>query len=65
MKKNYIPRLFDEILRVALESKGAVLVVGPKWCGKTTTCTRHAKTIIELLPLKTRSQIVEFAFYLE
>ena len=61
MKKNYIPRLFDEILRFALESKGAVLVVGPKWCGKTTTCTRHAKTIIELLPLKTRSQIVEFA----
>lgn len=61
MKKTYIPRLFDEILRLALESKGAVLVVGPKWCGKTTTCTRHAKTIIELLPLKTRSQIVEFA----
>ena len=61
MKKTYIPRLFDEILRFALESKGAVLVVGPKWCGKTTTCARYAKTIIELLPLKTRSQIIEFA----
>ena len=31
MKKTYIPRLFDEILRFALESKGAVLVVGAKW----------------------------------
>lgn len=31
MKKTYIPRLFDEILRLALESKGAVLVAGAKW----------------------------------
>lgn len=28
MKKTYIPRLFDEILRFVLESKGAVMVVG-------------------------------------
>lgn len=27
---------------------GAVLIVGPKWCGKTTTATQFAKTIIEL-----------------
>ena len=40
MKKNYIPRLFDEILQFVLESKGAILVVGPKWCGKTTTCAK-------------------------
>lgn len=37
----YIPRLFDEILTFALKSKGAVLVVGPKWCGKSTTCKKH------------------------
>ena len=61
MKNTYIPRLFDEILQFSLESKGAVLVVGPKWCGKTTTCARHAKTIVELLPLKTRQQLIEFA----
>lgn len=61
MKKDYIPRLFDGILDFALKSKGAVLVVGPKWCGKTTTCERHAKTKIELLPLETRQQIIDFA----
>ncbi|MBQ6511845.1 ATP-binding protein [Methanobrevibacter sp.] len=27
---------------------GAVLIVGPKWCGKTTTATQFAKTLIEL-----------------
>ena len=37
MKNTYIPRLFDEILQFSLKSKGAVLVVGPKWCGKATT----------------------------
>lgn len=61
MKKNYIPRLFDDILKFSLKSKGAVLVVGPKWCGKTTTCKKQAKTIIELLPLNTRKQLVDFA----
>ena len=33
MIEDYIPRLFDETLKFALKSKGAVLVVGPKWCG--------------------------------
>ena len=31
-----------------LECMGAVLIVGPKWCGKTTTATQFAKTVIEL-----------------
>lgn len=61
MKKDYLPRLFDETLEFSLKSKGAVLVVGPKWCGKTRTCSRHAKTIIEMLPADTRKQNVLFA----
>ena len=44
----YIPRLFDKTLEFALKSKGAVLVVGPKSCGKSTTSRRQAKTIIDL-----------------
>ncbi len=49
MKKQiYIPRLFDNILNFALRSKGAVLVVGPKSCGKSTTSKRLAKTVIDL-----------------
>ena len=33
----YRPRIADELLRNKLDAKGAVLVRGPKWCGKTTT----------------------------
>lgn len=36
-KKEYIARLFDKTLEFGLKSKGAVLVVGPKSCGKSTT----------------------------
>ena len=61
MNKDYLPRIFDEILDYALKSIGAVLVVGPKWCGKTTTCLKHAKTVIDMLPLETRNQAIQFA----
>lgn len=44
----YIERYVDEELKNILECMGAVLIVGPKWCGKTTTATQFAKTIIEL-----------------
>ena len=61
MEDNYIPRLFDEMLDFALKTKGAVLVVGPKWCGKTTTTKRHAKTIIDLMPLEGRQDLIDLA----
>ncbi len=61
MKKKYIPRLFDDVLFFSLRSKGAVLVVGPKWCGKSTTCKKHAKTIVDLMPISTRKNLVELA----
>lgn len=57
----YIPRLFDEILTFALKSKGAVLVVGPKWCGKSTTCKKHANTIIDLMPITNRKNLIDLA----
>lgn len=59
--KEYIPRLFDEELDFYLKSVGAVIVVGPKWCGKSTTCKRHAKTIIDLIKAETRKQYVSLA----
>jgi len=34
---NYRPRVADALVRAALSRTGAVQVVGPKWCGKTTT----------------------------
>ena len=57
----YIPRLFDEILTFALKSKGAVLVVGPKWCGKSTTCKKLANTIIDLMPITNRKKLIDMA----
>ena len=31
-----------------IAGKGAVLIEGPKWCGKTTTATRQAKSLLDL-----------------
>ncbi len=44
----YKSRIIDKILEERLESKGAILLEGPKWCGKTTTAARQAKSIIRL-----------------
>lgn len=46
--KKYIKRYVDDELKDILECMGAVLIVGPKWCGKTTTASQFVKTIIEL-----------------
>ena len=61
MDEKYIPRLFDQTLDFALKSKGAVLVVGPKSCGKSRTSSRYAKTIIDLTDEKTNEQQIALA----
>ena len=45
-KKNYRKRIVDDILRRKLQGVGAVLLEGPRWCGKTTTCEQQAKSIL-------------------
>lgn len=42
----YRPRVMDVILRDALEASGAVWLQGPKWCGKTWTARRAARSIL-------------------
>ncbi len=42
----YKKRIIDEVLRRKLAGVGAVLVEGPKWCGKTTTCEQQAKSVL-------------------
>ena len=59
--KKYIKRLFDDVVEFTLKSKGALVIVGPKWCGKSTTANRYAKTIIDLMPLETRHEFIELA----
>ncbi len=44
--KKYKSRIADEILKRKLEGKGAVLIEGPKWCGKTTTAEQLAASIL-------------------
>ena len=46
MAKEYYARIADRILADKLESKGAVLIKGDKWCGKTTTAVNIAKSVI-------------------
>ncbi len=60
-EKKYLPRLFDGIVEFTLKSKGALVIVGPKWCGKSTTANRYAKTVIDLMPLETRHDFIELA----
>lgn len=46
--KEYKPRIADEILKDKLEAKGAVIIEGPKWCGKTTTAMQVAGSVLRM-----------------
>ncbi len=59
--KNYKPRIADEILKRRLRGKGAVLIQGPKWCGKTTTAEQQAKSILYMDDADSMRQNIEMA----
>lgn len=44
----YVARLVDPLIEELLAGFPAVLIVGPRACGKTTTAARHARTIVRL-----------------
>ncbi|MDY5653476.1 MAG: AAA family ATPase, partial [Erysipelotrichaceae bacterium] len=44
--KEYKKRIADRILKNKLEGKGAILIEGPKWCGKTTTAEQLASSVL-------------------
>ena len=46
LKNKYLPRIADTKLVLALEAMGAVLIEGPKWCGKTSTAEQAAKSVL-------------------
>lgn len=48
MVVKYLPRILDKDLEKYLTMIGAILIVGPKWCGKTTTAEQHAKSVLKL-----------------
>lgn len=48
MQPSYLPRLVDGLLGELLRELPALLVVGPRATGKTTTAARHARTVVPL-----------------
>lgn len=57
--ENYRPRLADKTLERKLKGKGAVLIQGTKWCGKTTTAEQRAKSILYIsTPEDVKSNLV-------
>ena len=59
--KEYRKRIVDEILDEKLSYIGAVLVEGPKWCGKTTTCEQHAQSVLYIDDPDMHEQYLEMA----
>lgn len=58
---NYRPRIADELLKDKLDAKGAVLVRGPKWCGKTTTAEQVANSVLYMSNPSSRKANIELA----
>ena len=46
MNNSYLPRIADKKMELSLKSSGAVLIAGPKWCGKTETAKQFAKSTL-------------------
>lgn len=59
--KEYKNRIADQILADKLEAMGAVLIEGPKYCGKTTLATQQAKSILYMADPETKSQNLAMA----
>ncbi len=59
--KKYRKRIADEVLKRKLKSKGAVLIEGPKWCGKTTTAEQIAGSVLYMDDPETKEQNIVMA----
>lgn len=57
----YKPRIADIMLAARLRRKGAVLIEGPKWCGKTTTAEQQAASTLYMADPMRRQQNLQAA----
>jgi predicted AAA+ superfamily ATPase len=46
MSQDYLKRILDDKLKLYLNAKGAVLIEGPKWCGKTRSAEEFAGSVL-------------------
>ncbi len=61
MGEKYLTRIADKILVLKLKTFGAIHIVGPKWCGKTTTARQKAKSILKLQGIPNKEAIIKTA----
>ena len=59
--KEYKKRIADKLLEYRLEEVGAVLIEGPKWCGKTTTAEQKAKSVLYMADPDNQNNYLEMA----
>ena len=59
--KDYKARIVDNMLKEKLEAKGAVVIEGPKWCGKTTTAMQVAGSILRMDEPRNREANIQMA----
>ncbi len=59
--KEYKPRIADIILEEKLQAMGAVLIEGPKYCGKTTLGIQHAESVLFMSDPDTKDQNLALA----
>lgn len=59
--KEYKKRIADELLERKLKGKGAVLIEGPKWCGKTTTAEQVSGSILYMATPEDKEQNIALA----
>ena len=58
---NYIPRIVDKEINDKLKIMGAILIRGPKWCGKTTSAKQIANSILEMQNPDLQENYIELA----
>lgn len=57
----YRKRIADKLLEYRLEEMGAVVIEGPKWCGKTTTAGQQAQSTLFLSDPDKQKQYLELS----
>ena len=51
----------DDIIKEELNLIGAIVIIGQKWCGKTTTAQQHSISVLKLQDLDTFESYKELA----
>ena len=57
----YIKRIVDDEIKNKLSYTGAILIKGPKWCGKTTSAKQFAKSVLEMQNPDLQENYIELA----